>query len=262
MWGKSLLEDPGFAAIGHALSATEVLRYRESAIQDIALRSMEARPDLPMMVDGIAATLPVGVGAYEKLIHRGIDVLRMLDIKDARYIAGAVIPKYASERPRPWHVDWWRWEDPSTQWPLPPQAGVIFYLDAVKKSTEGCLLTVPGSHRKEVPGLADSLDSMASRSDEQLVYVDAGDAVVIDARLLHGVSVKLTPGIRIAITLWYLCFWGDHTDRVRADSMAYASKEVRDVLGANMCPDYTGPLTPNAPIKVPMFRDTLSHCHD
>lgn len=207
---------------------------REDALQRIQ------KCNTPVLDNGISATLAVSMDVHSPLVMIGALILDCMGVPDVRYLAGAIIPKYAGEPERPWHVDWWDWESPETKWALGPQLGIIFYLDDANAVT-GNLQIVPGSHRKRGEGQTFySLDC----------YADAGEAIVLDARTEHAVTRSypaLDKQYRIAITLWYLTQWEKLSEQVKASSMLCVDQQTKIALSPyGLIPDYSGNVLPRA----------------
>ena len=164
------------------------------------------------------------------VISTGASVLRDLRMSGVKYLSGAVIPKYPMEGFRAWHCDWWAWDTPETQWLQPPAVGVVFYLD--KTSTiNGVLTALPGSHKTAPWDYAKTMGSFRHHRDEAIIPVDAGDAVVLDSRLMHAVGAKLGGPVRVCVTMWYMTGWERLSERVKATVRLSMDTKWKPALG-------------------------------
>jgi hypothetical protein len=70
-----------------------------------------------------------------------------------------------------WHQDWWCWDHPASYEPATAQVALLVYLSDTDEAT-GALRVQPGSHHGRA-------------SEPVTLSLGAGDAVVLDYRLLH-----------------------------------------------------------------------------
>ena len=126
---------------------------------------------------------------------------------------------------------------------VPPQVGVIFYLD-ISECGGGALRTRKGSNRQHLtPTVQHALI-------ESSFPCRAGDAVIIDARVAHSVDTRYSTGTRIAITLWYMVNWNSLSDRIKSSAMLCVTPDFQPFLG-NLYPNYSGDTPPQAHCKDP-----------
>lgn len=245
--------DNSFTSLGYKIShgvlgSTFITTLREQCIQDANLHGRRIS-DL-----GEAETLAVNpmLETHDSLIWLGEQLLtRIMSMPDVKYLSGAVIPKYRGEGRRAWHVDWWAWDMPETRWESPPAVGVLFYLNGTS-ATNGALLVAPGSHRRPVPDFEKSMQSFEPRYDELALPVNAGDVVVLDSRLMHGVCENIETDIRICVTMWFLTGWSKLSERVKATVRLSMDTQWQSRLG-KLYPNYEGNAEPLPHVKYPKF---------
>jgi len=134
-----------------------------------------------------------------------------------RLLSAYVVSKPARSPALFWHQDWPFWDSPYSASTTPAMVGVMIYL-ADTHRTNGCLRVLPGSHRRRLRLHANlptphSMDAyrqpeggpaFAAQPTEVDVAVRAGDAVLVDARLLHASWPNASLLRRTCITLWCL----------------------------------------------------------
>lgn len=144
-------------------------------------------------------------------------LLRELELRNSRWLAGYLISKPPHSPSLFWHQDWWGWDHPLSYTDHLPGLGVMVYLTNTSVDN-GCLRVIPGSHRcqhrlhslpvahEESLSSIDDPDDIAYQSDdsEQAVEVAAGDVVLMDPRLLHSAYANQTDAERSLLTLWFL----------------------------------------------------------
>jgi ectoine hydroxylase-related dioxygenase (phytanoyl-CoA dioxygenase family) len=163
--------------------------------------------------DGIVARI-LGLRQRMRLLR---DLLRANDLK---WLSGYVSIKAAHSPALWWHQDWWCWDHPISFRRAPTQVAVLCYLTDTNE-TNGALRVLPGSHHKSMPmhgqlpephgecanGLPLHHPAMRDCPDQMTVSVRAGDAVVLDYRLLHGTHANGTPQRRDCILLSFIPNW-------------------------------------------------------
>lgn len=110
-----------------------------------------------------------------------------------------------------WHFDGARLSlDPLTI-PRPRMSVKIgFYLTDLSEPGKGNLYVVPGSHLRddyELDALGDRLPRRPSLDLAEPVLTRAGDAVLLDRRVWHGIGANLTDELRIALHYGYALRW-------------------------------------------------------
>ena len=121
-----------------------------------------------------------------------------VDARDLRWISAYVSSKDRRSPPLWWHQDWWCWQHPVTYRRRASQVAVLIYLSDTDPA-KGALRLLPGSHQRSVPlhaalpgahrrpeAVRPDDEVMQDQSDQTTLALGAGDAAVIDYRLLHG----------------------------------------------------------------------------
>ncbi len=196
------------------------------------------------------------------------DVLRADDLK---WISGYVSTKEPHSPPLWWHQDWWCWDHPRSYRRSAPQIAVLCYL-AYTTEQNGALRVLRGSHLKSTPihtvlpeahgQGADGLESghiAVSDLPAQVTFcLRAGDAVVIDYRLLHSTHGNVGNTRRDCILLSFTPSWRGLPNDIKAHLIAHPAQpsddEALETLStlANLFPKFSGsrqdlPLNRNAP---------------
>ena len=118
---------------------------------------------------------------------------------DLRWISGYLSIKEPRSPCLWWHQDWWCWDHPISYRKAPVQIAVLCYLTDTAPDN-GALRIVEGSHLNSFPihailpeahgeaasGLAPGHPAMSDLREQTTIRVRAGDAVILDYRLLHG----------------------------------------------------------------------------
>lgn len=147
---------------------------------------------------------------------------------DLRFVSAYVSLKRAHSAALGWHQDWWCWDHPISRMAAAPQVAVICYLQDVAIGG-GALRVLPGSHLHstvlhDVIPEAHSLGArtlsnlhpaMQPHEGELPLEMRAGDAVVLDYRLLHGTYANMTPFRRDALLLSFAPHWSELPAEVR-----------------------------------------------
>ena len=151
------------------------------------------------------------------IAHPGFQTMfERLGFHGSRFSSGYVISKPPGGPALFWHQDWWGWQHPISREDRIAQVALFLYMTDTTRQN-GCLRLIPGSHRRPHPlhDLVDAHDptlaevknpddaAFASHPDEVDVPVTAGDAVVVDARLIHGAHPNRSGRERTNITLWW-----------------------------------------------------------
>jgi ectoine hydroxylase-related dioxygenase (phytanoyl-CoA dioxygenase family) len=139
--------------------------------------------------------------------------------RDLRWISGYVSVKDAHTPPLGWHQDWWCWDHPVTFRPPAAQVAVLVYLTATSREV-GALRVLPGSHRRSIELHATLAESppegaalptdhpgMSDHPAQVTLSVRAGDAVVIDYRLLHATHANSSRRRRDCVLLSFAPSW-------------------------------------------------------
>jgi len=139
---------------------------------------------------------------------------------DLRWISAYVSVKEAHSPPLWWHQDWWCWDHKVSFQRASPQVAVLCYLTDTS-THDGALRVLPGSHHKSFPihsllpdantndvdALALTDEAMSDQPGQVTLSVEAGDAVLIDYRLLHGTHANSSDLRRDCIILNFTPSW-------------------------------------------------------
>jgi Phytanoyl-CoA dioxygenase (PhyH) len=146
---------------------------------------------------------------------------------DLRWISGYVSVKEPRTPALAWHQDWWCWDHPVTLRPAPVQVAVLCYLTDTSPQN-GALRVLPGSHHVSRPlhrtlrnghagGAELPLDHPAldDQPGQVTLSATAGDAVVLDYRLLHGTHPNGSDQRRDCVLLSFTPSWRGLPEEIR-----------------------------------------------
>ena len=119
-----------------------------------------------------------------------------------------------------WHTDWWCWDHPVTRRRAAAQVAVLCYLTDTTTDT-GALRLLPGTHLRSIPLHGDlpaayadpstpddaSNPAMADHKAQVTVEARAGDAAILDYRLLHGTHPNRASRARTCLILNFAPDW-------------------------------------------------------
>jgi ectoine hydroxylase-related dioxygenase (phytanoyl-CoA dioxygenase family) len=179
--------------------------------------------------------------------------------RDLTWISGYISVKEAHTRPLWWHQDWWCWRHPVSLRPAAAQVALLCYLSDTSPHN-GALRVVPGSHHRSIPlhaMLPAAHDQDACPPHDHAVFSDypdqvtlgvrAGDAVVIDYRLLHGTHANESIERRDSVLLSFTPSWRELPEDVRAHLIRHPAQPTAQERGAaetsqlgEMLPGFTG----------------------
>jgi len=227
----------GFAVLRGLVDDEESARLRSEV--DAALRRPRdpscARPNNTLVplrwCDAIADMLLTS--------ERRMDAIRRaVGAADLRWISGYVSVKDARSAPLWWHQDWWCWDHAVSLRRQAPQVAVLFYLTDAD-SRNGALRVVPGSHHRSLPihatlhdlGADDKpLDpnhpAFGGHPEQVTLDVEAGDAVVMDYRLLHGTHANASDQRRDGIIMSFTPGWRDLPEDIRAHLISHCAQPL------------------------------------
>ena len=145
-----------------------------------------------------------------------------LQSPDLRWLSAYVSTKEPGTPALWWHQDWWCWDHPISFRRAPAQVALLCYL-ADTNDRCGALRVLPGSHRRNTPIHAilpeahghgancvpEAHPAMRDADGQVTIEACAGDAVLIDYRLLHGTHANLSAGRRDCILLSFIPAWRD-----------------------------------------------------
>jgi Phytanoyl-CoA dioxygenase (PhyH) len=159
------------------------------------------------------------------------DALRARDLK---WLSGYVSTRASHTPALWWHQDWWCWDHPISFRRPATQVAVLCYLTDTDVQS-GALRVLAGSHRASTAAhgllpeahgkLADGLPrdhaALADLPGQRTLAVRAGDAVVLDYRLLHGTHANATSRRRDCILLSFIPAWSELPREMQAHLIAH-----------------------------------------
>jgi hypothetical protein len=187
--------------------------------------------------------------------------------RDLRWISGYVSFKEPRSPALWWHQDWWCWEHPVSYRAAAAQVAAVCYLGATD-TARGALRLLPGSHRRSAPIHAllpeahagETIDpahpAMADLPGQVTPVLRAGDAVLMDYRLLHGTHANAGDRRRDAVILNFAPDWGGLPEDIRAHLISHPCLPP-DGDATPLLPSYDGerrdlPLSRDAPARFAM----------
>jgi hypothetical protein len=209
----------GFAVLDRFVDETEIAGIR-TAVESLVVSSPASdcsRPHNTLLAlrwdDPIVRLLL----ASERRMHVLTETLGANDLK---WISGYISIKDARSPALWWHQDWWCWDNAVSYRRAAPQVAVLCYLTATDVHN-GALRVLPGSHHRSsrihasLPEAhahaANDLEpghiAMSDHPDQVTLLLRAGDAVVIDYRLLHGTHGNASDARRDCILLSFTPSW-------------------------------------------------------
>jgi Phytanoyl-CoA dioxygenase (PhyH) len=179
---------------------------------------------------------------------------------DLRWISGYVSIKDPHSPPLWWHQDWWCCDHPVSFRREPAQVAVLCYLTDTD-AHNGALRVLPGSHARSAPihaalpdahsdesgTLSAPHEAMRDQPGQVTLALRAGDAAVLDYRLLHGTHPNLSERRRDCVLLSFTPGWRHLPADVRGHLIrhpALPSEHDSVVPGdriASLLPDHHGP---------------------
>lgn len=194
-----------------------------------------------------------------------------LAASDLKWLSGYVSTKQANTPPLWWHQDWWCWDHAISFRRPATQVAVLCYLSDTDAGN-GALRVIPGSHHasSSIHALlpephgdhANALDhshpAMADDPGQATLALRAGDAVVIDYRLLHGTHANETSLRRDCILLSFIPEWNTLPSELKAHLISHPAlpnhSEREPLLAssyARMLPVFDGPSASLAVNRIP-----------
>lgn len=184
-------------------------------------------------------------------------VARACEGRDLRWISGYLSVKSPREPPLPWHQDWWCWHHPISFRQEAAQVALLVYLTDTDEE-RGALRVLPASHRQGLPlhaVLAEhvsadtTLDhpSFADQPGQVTLEQRAGDAVLLDYRLLHGTHPNGCDTRRDAVLLSFTPSWATLPHDLRGHLIQHPALPAGDELvstkrwQADLLPAFAGP---------------------
>jgi hypothetical protein len=146
----------------------------------------------------------------------------ILQASELRWLSAYVSTKDARTPALWWHQDWWCWDHPVSFRRAPAQVAVLCYLSDTDERN-GALRVLPGSHCGATPlhralpeahghdanAVPAAHPAMCDVDGQVTIEAKAGDAVLIDYRLLHGTHANMSAERRDCILLSFIPAWRD-----------------------------------------------------
>jgi hypothetical protein len=222
-----VLTSDGFVRVPRLIGPTELERLRAGAAT-ILSKPLPAGCERPhntlaplRWCDPPVATVLGSTRITEALISA-------TGARDLRWTSGYVSVKDPASPPLWWHQDWWCWDHPISYRPEAAQVAVLCYLVDASVSN-GALRILPGSHRRSValqallPAAHEQVNNigvddpaLGTDPDEVTLETLAGDAVVIDYRLLHATHANSSGERRTCLILNFAPAWNRLPRDIRA----------------------------------------------
>jgi hypothetical protein len=170
---------------------------------------------------------------------------------DLRWLSGYISAKAPESSALWWHQDWWCWDHPISFGLSPPQVAVLCYLTDTNERT-GALRLLSGSHHaslavhSDLPG-PDAVDAsglpahhpaMSDLPGQRTLSVRAGDAVVLDYRLLHGTHPNEGPHRRDCVLLSFIPDWASLPSDLKAHLVMHSAQPGADEAASVGAPGY------------------------
>jgi ectoine hydroxylase-related dioxygenase (phytanoyl-CoA dioxygenase family) len=181
--------------------------------------------------------------------------------EDLRWISGYISLKDPDSPPQWWHQDWWCWDHPISHDPGAAQVALLCHLSATDED-RAALRVLPGSHREPTDlhaalrephaEVADDLDGSHPATSDQPEQVTlrmaAGDAVVLDYRLLQGTHPNRGAARRDCVLLTFAPAWRRLPPEIRGHLISHPALPGDDEAAAvhrpwapHLLPSYDGP---------------------
>jgi Phytanoyl-CoA dioxygenase (PhyH) len=220
------LLDDGFIVLRGLLDADDVAHVRDG-LERLPRDPSCERPEntlVPLRWD-----MPLVGRVLEQRAGR---IAEAIGARDLRWISGYVSIKDPHSGPLDWHQDWWCWDHPVSHRPEAPQVAVLAYLTATS-ARNAALRVRPGSHRG-APGAPVTL------------ALQAGDAAVIDYRLVHGTHANATASRRDCLILNFAPAWSGLPEDIRGHLIQHPalpgeSERPATPWAEALLPRYDGP---------------------
>jgi len=225
---RSLFGVNGWSVIRNFISGDELAAVRES----LSAAAAQPRPacmsrpgnDLMLLRWNEPAVARV-LGAKSRMQRLNAE----LDASGLKWLSAYISSKAPHSPPLWWHQDWWCWDHAISYRPAPTQVAVLCYLTDTSVDN-GALRVLSGSHRRSMPvhallpephgeeanRLPLHHPAMADHPDQITVGVRAGDAVLLDYRLLHGTHANGSASPRDCILLSFIVDWPHLPDELKA----------------------------------------------
>lgn len=248
MRDKERASDPArFSELGFVVvpsffthSDLRVIAKRVNAIVSAPAHAGMNRPAddrYPLRWDDEIVAFVLGSARHRDLLDA---LLRPADLK---WLSGCVAVKRARMPAEAWHQEWWCWDHPLSFQPRTAQITLLCYLTDTTPQN-GALRVLPTSHHRSFPihrMLAETADIQSGGAamdvpEQVTLAVQAGDAVVLDSRLLRGAHANETLTRRDCISLSFALDWQGLPPEIKAhlsgSTALPSAKETKQSAGS------------------------------
>lgn len=252
------MTNDGYALLPRLLSRRDVEELRKAILGLWTTRAVGAceRPNNTLVPLRWSDASVVTVLSHAARVQR---IRTASEGTDLRWISGYFSLKDPRSGPLWWHQDWWCWNHPVTRQALAAQVALLCYLDDTTVSS-GALRLLPGSHLKSSKIhtlLPDAHRDESHASDpghpvvcdqpgQVTLEVRAGDAVLLDYRLLHSTYPNTADRRRDCLILNFAPSWRTLPEDVRAHLIGglalptEAEREAEIMTLDHLLPRYRG----------------------
>jgi len=221
----------GYLVLKQLISPTEISMIQQEADRVLTQERLSAcvRPNntlTPLRWNDRLVDLFLGSGERLKRLAVGTGGASL------KWISAYISSKDPGTGPLWWHQDWWCWHHDQSFKKEATQVAVLCYLQPTTEDS-GALRVIPGSHHRHIPlheqlprahdhdlDLDSGHPAMADHPDQLTLNLEAGDAVVIDYRLLHGTHANIGANRRDCLMLTFTPDW----DRLPSDIQGHLSR--------------------------------------
>jgi ectoine hydroxylase-related dioxygenase (phytanoyl-CoA dioxygenase family) len=166
--------------------------------------------------------------------------------RDLRWLSGYVTIKEPRSPALWWHQDWWCWDHFVSFRRAAPQVALLCYLGDTSAGN-GALRVLPGSHHNgsalhaSLPeahsdaahALPSEHEALHDLPDQVTLECRAGDAVLLDYRLLHGTHPNHSRTRRDCIHLSFVPSWRDLPRDLRSHLIDHPALPTEDELASH-----------------------------
>ena len=180
--------------------------------------------------------------------------------RDLRWISGYLSIKEPHTPALWWHQDWWCWDHPASYLPDAPQVALLCYpgdtdasnaamrvLAGTQHRSIALHADLPEAHAEGAEQLPVAHPAMCDHPDQTTLCMRAGDAALIDYRLLHGTHPNASATRRDCVLLSFAPDWSGLPTEIRAHlishpALPHRGEQAHETPGwGELLPDYRGP---------------------
>jgi ectoine hydroxylase-related dioxygenase (phytanoyl-CoA dioxygenase family) len=256
----------GFAVLPGFLEAGE-LEVLRSEVEDVLAAPLPPGCERP---HNTLAPLRWSSPVVERLLAAGRRIAGLADAvaaRDLRWISAYVSVKEPESPALWWHQDWWCWDHPVSFRRAPSQVALLCYLSDTSAAA-GALRLLPRTHHRSVAlhallpeahaaeavGLDPSQPAFSDQPGQVTLELAAGDAVVIDYRLLHGTHPNGAAERRDCLLFSFAPGWSELPREVRAHLSRHPALPAGDERPPASWPRHLLPSFDGRPRDLPLNR--------